>query len=221
MRKDEHGHQDECRNEEHQAAKEHIDRGAGVLLYGLIVTDDGDVQGKEDGGCGKQRQSCRGYLVWPGACMEEKPDERFCPKCQYQCCQHSADGGCAQAELEGLADALVVAGTVIEADDGLRRLRHRIVDHEDDGVEVARHAECCHAVLAQLADEDIVAGKQDHGHCQFSQHGGEAAARHVTDVSGGEIEAGEAELQSADVDGLGTERHVPHYHCRGYGAAER
>ena len=67
LRKDEHGHQDECRNEEHQAAKEHIDRGAGVLLYGLIVTDDGDVQGKEDGGCGKQRQSARGYLVWPGA----------------------------------------------------------------------------------------------------------------------------------------------------------
>ena len=44
LRKDEHGHQDECRNEEHQAAKEHIDRGAGVLLYGLIVTDDGDVR---------------------------------------------------------------------------------------------------------------------------------------------------------------------------------
>ena len=50
----EHGHQDKGRNQEEQTAKQHKDRCPNVLLYGLIVADDGNIQGKEYGRDSKQ-----------------------------------------------------------------------------------------------------------------------------------------------------------------------
>ena len=152
--------------------------------------------------------------------MQEKTDQRFCSERQHQGGDDAADDRSAHAETEGFAHPTDVAGTVVEADDGLRGLGNGVVDHDDDGVEIAGHAEGGDAVFTQSADEDVVARQQNHRHGQLAQHRREAAARHVADVACRQISAGEAELQAAQMKRLRAERHIPDNHARRHGTAE-
>lgn len=153
--------------------------------------------------------------------MQEKTNQRFGTERQHQGGDEAADDRGAHAETEGFTHPTDVAGTVVEADDGLRRLGNGVVDHDDDGVEIAGHAEGGDAVFTQCADKDVVAREQNHRHGQFAQHGGEAAARHVADVARRQISAGEAEFQAAEMKRLRAQRHIPDDHRGGDSTAER
>ena len=67
LRKDEHGHKDECRHKEYKAPEQHAQRSLRVLLGGLVITYDGNIHGKEYGRTCKQRQPACRYIIGSGA----------------------------------------------------------------------------------------------------------------------------------------------------------
>lgn len=93
---------------------------------------------------------------------------------------------------------VVGAESVVVADDGLGGLGYGIVDHEDDGEEVAGYAECGYSVFLQVVDEDLVAHKHHTGDGDFAEERGGAETTHVAEVSCGEDEAVTAELYGVE-----------------------
>ena len=153
--------------------------------------------------------------------LQEHSDERFGSQGENRRCQYTTNHGGAKTETEGFMHPFAITCTIIKTDDGLSRLRYRIIHHVNDGIEIACHTESCHAVFAQLADEDVIAHEQHHRHGQLAKHRRKTAASHVADVTHRQVKTGERELHPAQSDGLGTQEHIPEHHCRGKGATQR
>ena len=61
------------------------------------------------------------------------------------------------------ADAVHLAGSVVEADYRLGGLGHGVAEHEDEGGVVAGHSEGTYAVVSEISHEDLVAHEHEDG----------------------------------------------------------
>ena len=73
--------------------------------------------------------------------------------------------------------------TEIVTDDGLRRLRDGVADHEDERHVIASYSEGAHAVIAQIAHEYLIADEYEHGHRTLAQQCRRTDAALVADVA--------------------------------------
>ena len=127
---------------------------------------------------------------------------------------HAAHHRRPQGQAEGRPHPLGLCRSVVVAQDGLCRLGDGIVYHKDDGEEVAGDAEGRHAVLAQVADEDVIAHEHHGSDGRFAQEGGEAQAHHVAYVAHRQPQALQAQLDALQADDVPALQEVEENHQR-------
>lgn len=197
-----------------EAAQQREGHGRTRSLDTLVIDDRDDVDGKEDKSGGKERKPLDGYSV--GGIFRRDEHRRDPAAGQRRCKKDtgSEPDGRSQRQVEGPADPVGIPGAEVIAQDGLGRLSDGVVDHEDDREEVAGDAEGRHTVLAQIADEDVIAREHHRGDGRLAEEARQPQPTHVADVATRQAQAFAACLHAAEANPAATPAQVDDNHHR-------
>ena len=211
---------EEAESHQHDAPKHGEPRRKPSALDALVVADRDDVDSEKGIPGGEERQAAHGDCIGRGVGRQEQPhDPRAEQPCEPEYRQPAGERR-AECHPERIPAAPHQPCAVVVADDRLCRLDDAVVDHEDDREDIAGDAVRRHAVLADVADERIVAHDHQARDRQFAQQRREPDVGHVAQVTGREAQALVAGFELHEMQRAAAAQHVPQHHARAYDIAD-
>ena len=171
------------RNEENHTAQQGESCGRADAFHTLIVTYSRQIQDEADESCGDERKPVDGDSCRRHRGIHEQSDQPFRTIDEKQGNRRAAHHGSQQRDPLRCRHTAMQSRTEIVTDDGLRRLRDGVADHEDERHVIASYSEGAHAVIAQIAHEYLIADEYEHGHRTLAQQCRRTDAALVADVA--------------------------------------
>ena len=208
-----------ARHEDESPQDGHGHRRTGPL-DALEIADRDDVHRKENESRSEQRKPPDGNRTGGAGAVDEHGHDPAAEQRRKAEEPQSGRHGRQERQPEGLAHARAVSRTEIVAQNRLGRLPDGVVDHEDDREEVAGDAERRHAVLAQIADENVVPGEHHHGDGPLAEEGRKPQPAHVAHIAEGQAHALAARLHTAQAHDVAAASQVAEDHPRTHDITE-